>query len=242
MRLKAKGTELNLSEEETRELASKGIDYTMKTQELAQWKQRIEDTKDIPDSDINAIKALRDGNKDALLQLAKEYNVDLYDLDAEKEPEVPNYLEPVNQPNQELANIESRIMADKSTLPKVEQVLESLPNEFIEQMKSQPAMLEGLYADIKSGATDNMLGEALKSYYVTGGDFLPHYQAAYQKIYSNNNSIEPERIQQAQKAVTPSVKSKPAKRDYLQDAEEVWNMPKEDFAKLKAKVMAQNSL
>ena len=242
LKLKARGTELNLSEDEARELASKGLDYTMKTQELAQWRQLIENTKDIPENDINAIKALRNGNKDALLQLAKKYNIDLYDLDIEKEPEVPNYLEEVNQPNEELARIENRILADKETLPKVEQVLEALPKEFIHQMQSQPAMLEGLYGDIKNGVTDNVLGEALKSYYIKGGDFLTHYQSVYNRIYSNNKSIEPYRVQQAQKAVTPRVKTQPAKRDYLKDAEEVWNMPREDFAKLKAKVMAKNSL
>jgi len=242
LRIKARGTELDLTEEEAKELASKGIDYTLKTQELAKWKRLIENAKDIPESDLNAIKALRDGNKDALLQLAKEYNIDLYDLDAEKEPEVPNYLEQGNQPNvEELQRISQRIEADTETRPKVEQVLDVLPNEFKEQMVANPKLLEGLYVDIKQGVTDNILNEALKSYYVSGGDFLNHYQSAYQKVY-NQKTLEPQQVQQVQKAVPPKTKAQPKKKDYLQDAEEIWNMPEDDFAKLKAKVMAKGAL
>ena len=242
LRIKARGTELELTEEEAKELASKGIDYTLKTQELAKWKRLIENAKDIPESDLNAIKALRDGNKDALLQLAKEYNIDLYDLDAEKEPEVPNYLEQGNQPNvEELQRISQRIEADTETRPKVEQVLDVLPNEFKEQMVANPKLLEGLYVDIKQGVTDNILNEALKSYYVSGGDFLNHYQSAYQKVY-NQKTLEPQQVQQVQKAVPPKTKAQPKKKDYLQDAEEIWNMPEDDFAKLKAKVMAKGTL
>ncbi len=242
LRIKARGAELELTEDEARELASKGIDYTLKTQELAKWKRLIENAKDIPESDLNAIKALRDGNKDALLQLAKEYNIDLYDLDAEKEPEVPNYLEQGNQPNaEELQRISQRIEADTETRPKVEQVLDVLPNEFKEQMVANPKLLEGLYVDIKQGITDTILNEALKSYYVSGGDFLNHYQSAYQKMY-NQQTLEPQQVQQVQKVVPPKTKAQPKKKDYLQDAEEIWNMPEDDFAKLKAKVMAKGVL
>jgi len=240
---KYRGTELSFNKEEASELVSKGIDYTQKTQELAQWRRLIENTKDIPESDINALKALKDGNKDALLQLAKEYNVDLYDLDAEKEPEVPNYLEQGNQPVQEeLQRISQRIEADTNTRPKVEQVLDILPQEFKEQMAVNPKLLEGLYLDVKQGVTDNILNEALKSYYVSGGDFLNHYQGAYQKVYSNQ-TLEPQQVQQVQKAVPPkTTNTAPAKKDYLKDAEEIWNMPNDDFAKLKAKVMSKQSL
>ncbi len=242
LRIKARGAELELTEEEAKELASKGIDYTLKTQELAKWKRLIENTKDIPENDLNAIKALRDGNKDALLQLAKEYNIDLYDLDAEKEPEVPNYLEQGNQPNiEELQSISQRIEADTETRPKVEQVLDVLPADFKEQMVANPKLLEGLYIDIKQGVTDNILNAALKSYYVSGGDFLNHYQSAYQKMY-NQQTLKPQQVQQVQKAVPPKTKAQPKKKDYLQEAEEIWNMPEDDFAKLKAKVMAKGIL
>ena len=242
LKIKARGTELDLTEDEAKELASKGIDYTLKTQEIAKWKRLIENAKDIPENDLNAIKALRNGNKDALLQLAKEYNIDLYDLDTEKEPEVPNYLNQSNQPNvEELQRISQRIEADKDTLPKVEQVLDVLPNEFKEQMVANPNLLEGLYVDIKQGITDTILNEALKSYYVSGGNFLNHYQNAYQKMY-NQQTLEPQQVQQVQKAVPPKINTQSKKKDYLQDAEEIWNMPKDDFAKLKAKVMAKSIL
>ena len=239
LKIKARGTELDLTEDEARELASKGIDYTLKTQELSKWKRLIENTKDIPENDLNAIKALRNGNKDALLKLAKEYNIDLYDLDTDKEPELPNYLQDSNQPNiEELQHISQRIESDRETRPKVEQVLDILPIEFKEQMVAEPKLLEGLYIDIKKGITSNILNEALKSYYVSGGDFLSHYQSAYHKIY-NQKTLEPQQVQQVQKAVPPKAKEIPKKKDYLQDAEEVWNMPEDDFAKLKAKVMAK---
>ncbi len=239
MKIKARGAELELTKEEAERLASMGIDYTEKTQELAKWRNKIELTKDIPDNDLNALKALKDGNKDALIQLAKEYNIDLYDLDADKEKlDVPDYTQNINQPNEELRQVESTIMADEETLPKVKQVLNSVPESFKEQMAQNPKLLAGLYGDIKSGAIDNVLGDALKSYYISGGDFLEHYQRVFQSVHSKQQNTQ-QQIEQFKKVVPPTIKQEPAKKDYLKDAEEIWNMPQTDFAKLKARVMAK---
>jgi len=235
IRLKAAGAELELTKDEVIELAKKGIDYTRKTQWLADKRRKIELIDDIPDEHLMVLKALKDGNKDALVKLAKDYDIDLYDLDQDIDPEID--YPPVHAVSSELVEIEQRIMADKETLPKVEKVLSAIPEDFKAKMAQEPKLLEGLYLDVKNGKAEPTINEALKQYYVYGGDFLQHYAQAYNKLF--NNSVDANTIEQRKKATPPKVKTTSKKKDYLAEAEEIWNMPTEDFRKLKAKVLAK---
>jgi len=242
-KLKAVGTELELTKDEVVELAKKGIDYTKKTQWIAENKKRIELVEGVPDEHLNALKALKEGNKEALVLLAKEYNIDLYDLDTDKEPEVEDYLTTVeaNESSRKLKEIESRILADEGTLPKVKHILNVIPDDFKKNMAEKPELLEALYVDIKAGKAEPTISEALKQYYINGGDFLQHYASAYNKLF--NKEVEPpseEASRAREKATMPKRKEvRREKKDYLKDAEEIWSMPSDDFRKIKAKVMAK---
>ena len=239
-KIKAMGTELELTEDEIKILASKGIDYTAKTKQLAKYRQIIELTKDISTEELNVLKDLKNGNKEAIIKLANDYDIDLYDLDTDKEPEINDYS--TNPTQIELQEVENRIMADTDTLPKVKQVLDIIPQEFKEVMTEQPQILEGLYSDIKDGIGEPIVKEALKTYAIYGGDFLKHYVNAGEKIVSQNQQqeITPQEKSIKNKASIPNTKNiGSGKKDYLADAQEIWDMPSEDFRKVKAKVLAK---
>ena len=87
-KIKANGKEFEMTLDELKQTASKGMDYLKKTTALKPYRTMIaamEENKVSPE-DINLLIDLKKGNKEAIAKLIKENEVDVYDL-----PEANDY-------------------------------------------------------------------------------------------------------------------------------------------------------
>ena len=85
-KVKANGTELELTNDELLQLAPKALNYTQKMQEIAPWRKSISALKDngMTHDDVNLMIDIMKGDKDAIAEIVKRHKIDTLDLDVEE--------------------------------------------------------------------------------------------------------------------------------------------------------------
>ena len=170
-KVKAVGTEVEFTLDELKELASKGLDYTKKMQEIAPWKKQIAMMKEhkVSKDDINLLIDLKSGNKGAILSLMKDNGIDRLDVDMD---EINYRPRDYSTPDSQLALREtvSRLALDRDVYPRTERVVD-VEWDAVSRSKllAEPTMIEGLHNDIKSGLYDKVMPTALKLKALDGG-------------------------------------------------------------------------
>ncbi len=84
-KLRANGMDIEVTTDEALVLASKGMDYTKKMQEIAPWRKTISALKDqnLSHTDVNTMIDVMKGDKNAIAALLKKADIDPLDLDLE---------------------------------------------------------------------------------------------------------------------------------------------------------------
>lgn len=250
-KIKAVGTEIEFTLDELKELASKGLDYTKKMQEIAPWKKQIAMMKEhsVSQADVNLLIDLKKGNKDAILSLMKDNGIDPLDVDIDAVSYRPNdYSASDTQTN--LREVVTRLSVDREAYARTEQVVDKEWDSVSRnRLLAEPAMIEGLQADIKSGLYDKVMPTALKIKALDGGNRtdLEYYIEAgrrYTEAASNNvnNTVAVRRKSQQDDIDVNSTRRKAAslprgkvgaKKDVINYLDEI---PDEDYAKWLKKV------
>jgi len=211
--LKAAGKEIPIEDiEELYQLASKGVDYTRKMQQISPFRGAVElmQQQNLSVEDLNLLVDIKQGNKDAVKKLIKDVNLDVYeefDPDDEIQYTPKNYAP--NEIEVQLKEVEDRISQD-AEYPTTVKVIESvLDPKSKEMLMKNPNLIEGLHQDIKSGiffeveplVTKQMLlgnttGSYIETYAQLAGKVIE--QKRQEAMHMAQNNQQQKQVQQMQ--------------------------------------------
>lgn len=199
-KIKANGKEFEMTLDELKQTASKGMDYLKKTTALKPYRTMIaamEENKVSPE-DINLLIDLKKGNKEAIAKLIKENEVDVYDL-----PEANDYRPREYRQSEtalEMKEVLSTISKD-AEFSRTSEIYAAFDEQTKAFLNEDPSRIAGLHNDIKTGVFDKVLPLAEKKAMIDGynAPFLQYYLQAGQEILNANNRP----IQTEQKQYVP---------------------------------------
>lgn len=189
----ANGQEFEFTDQEIQEqfgtVFAQSVDYTKKMQKIAPYRKMISalETEGVTSEKLNlAIDALK-GNKNALLALMEENNIDSYDLTAEDTEDNNSYTPTEYGKNETQLGIEE-ISNSISSDPEYKITVDVVDNQWDQtsrdSLSSNPKMIQGLHNDIKSGLYDKVAPIAMKMKVLDGNtkSDIEYYMLAGQQV------------------------------------------------------------
>ena len=191
----------------------------------------------LSEEDIALMVDAKKGNKGAIAKLAKNANVDVYDLDDEMaESYTPEFQA---QYMSEVDEVAEEIMSNENLAREFQEVTKTLPEDFIGAIASNPVALRNFAQHVESGLAKEVLPQAMKKVLLEGGDLLTHYTTLGEAAFNSNREkpsdskttrkLSP-RAGELKKQATKKKVGQSKKKTTL-SADDVWNMSDEDFAK-----------
>lgn len=224
-RLKADGTEFELTEDELKQLASKGMNYTKKMQDIKEYREHVSAIKEaaLSKDDINLMIDVLKGDKDALATVMKRTGVDALDVDVENSRYVPkNYGR--NEVELEIEEVVESISRDPEYVTTKHIISSNWDKQSQMEFVKDPIKIAKLHEDVKNGTFDQVVPMMLKKkaldgarksdieYYIEAG--TDYYQNKAREAY-NASVIEAEKAKK--QAEIKVVKEQEAKRSVITD-------------------------
>lgn len=224
-RLKADGTEFELTEDELKQLASKGMNYTKKMQDIKEYREHVSAIKEaaLSKDDINLMIDVLKGDKDALATVMKRTGVDALDVDVENSRYVPkNYGR--NEVELEIEEVVESISRDPEYVTTKHIISSNWDKQSQMEFVKDPIKIAKLHEDVKNGTFDQVVPMMLKKkaldgarksdieYYIEAG--TDYYQNKAREAY-NASIIEAEKAKK--QAEIKAVKEQEAKRSVVTD-------------------------
>ena len=222
-RLKADGTEFELTENELKQLASKGMNYTKKMQDIKEYREHVSAIKEaaLSKDDINLMIDVLKGDKDALATVMKRTGVDALDVDVENSKYVPkNYGR--NEVELEIEEVVETISRDPEYVTTKHIISSNWDKQSQMEFVKDPVKIAKLHEDVKNGIFDQVVPMMLKKkaldgarksdieYYIEAG--TDYYQNKAREAY-NARVIEAEKARK--QAEIKVVKEQEAKRSVV---------------------------
>lgn len=151
-KIKASDMEIELSLDELKALASKGMDYTKKTQTLAPWRKSISALQEagLGDADVNLMIDVLKGDKNAIATVLNRTKVDPLELDTDKVEYIPTQYGK-DETQLAIEEIVGEISNDPEYMTTAKVVDEVWDSASRQQMASNPGLIRGLHEEIKMG-------------------------------------------------------------------------------------------
>lgn len=186
-KVKANGTELELTNDELLQLAPKALNYTQKMQEIAPWRKSISALKDngMTHDDVNLMIDIMKGDKDAIAEIVKRHKIDTLELDVEESKYRPrDYGKDENE--LALEDVVNSIKKDPEFKVTQYVVDDAWDVKSRSELAKEPSMIEELHIDIKNGTFDKVNPIALKLKALDGGRKmdLDYYVEAGRQYYA----------------------------------------------------------
>lgn len=199
-KIKANGKEFEMTLDELKQTASKGMDYLKKTTALKPYRTMIaamEENKVSPE-DINLLIDLKKGNKEAIAKLIKENEVDVYDLPEANDYKPQEYRQ--SETALDMKEVLNTISKD-AEFSRTSEIYAAFDEQTKAFLNEDPSRIVGLHNDVKTGVFDKVLPLAEKKAMIDGynAPFLQYYLQAGQEILNANNRP----IQTEQKQYVP---------------------------------------
>lgn len=222
-KLKADGTEFELTENELKQLASKGMNYTKKMQDIKEYREHVSAIKEaaLSKDDINLMIDVLKGDKDALATVMKRTGVDVLDVDVENSRYVPkNYGR--NEVELEIEEVVETISRDPEYVTTKHIISSNWDKQSQMEFVKDPIKIAKLHEDVKNGTFDQVVPMMLKKkaldgarksdieYYIEAG--TDYYQNKAREAY-NASVIEAEKAKK--QADIKVVKEQEAKRSVV---------------------------
>jgi hypothetical protein len=155
-KVKANGTEIDLSREEVIQLASKGANYTQKMQEMSPYRKMISAIKqqNITEDKLNLALDVLKGDKDAIMTVIKQSGIDTLELDTEKEIKYTPNSYGLSEQQLAIQEVEDSIKGDEAYGKTVTVINDLWDPTSKEVLRQNPSYVRGLHDDIKSGLFD----------------------------------------------------------------------------------------
>ena len=202
--IKANGKEYDMSIDELKQMASKGMDYVKKTTALKPYRTMIAamEQNGLSAEDINLLIDLKKGNKEAIAKIVSDSKIDVYDI-----PDSSDYTPTEYRVHESQLDMKETIadISKDSEFSRTSDIYSKLDENSKTAINNNPAMLAGLHQDIKSGLFDQVLPYAEKRAMIDGYSqpFLKYYMEAGSEYLKNVNTQNQIKSQQQVKATTP---------------------------------------
>jgi len=249
--VKADGLDYEFTQEEILEqfpkVFPKALKFTQKLQDIAPSRKIIQTLADnnISEEDLNLLIEAKKGGREAIASLMKQNNIDAYSLDTEVSAEYkPKNYGPSTVENN-LRSVLEEISFDNEYVTTYDILSNQMDTQSREAILSNPDLLLGLHADVKSGVYDKINVKAIElrkkdslqlgtispmlAYYAKAAQMLSESQASVNQKDKTIIEAEKKRIvqqtnirQQAdvkKAAVIPTSKAKQV-INYLDDNDE----------------------
>jgi len=191
---------------DVKSLIEKGLDYTKKTQELAQYRETL---KFLDENGISNVETLQQ-------VLSGQIQVD------------PAQIQQRVDPTEQQVNQVAEQILQSEYADDMRQIMHSLPTTTKEEFTNNPQMLQGLFVDVQSGFAQKVLPLAQKYMTINGLPFVEAYikagNAVSQKSDTNKQKITSE----------PRSKGMTQKRSYTR--EDIYGMSEAEFDKYLSKL------
>lgn len=224
-RLKADGTEFDLTEDELKQLASKGMNYTKKMQDIKEYREHVSAIKEaaLSKDDINLMIDVLKGDKDALATVMKRTGVDALDVDVENSTYVPkNYGR--NEVELDIEEVVETISRDPEYVTTKHIISSNWDKQSQMEFVKDPIKIKKLHEDVKNGIFDQVVPMMLKKkaldgarksdieYYIEAG--TDYYQNKAREAY-HASVIEAEKAKK--QADIKAVKEQEVKRSVVSE-------------------------
>lgn len=186
--IKANGEEFELTLDELKNLASKGINYTTKLQKVSPYRKLISalEEQGITDKDINQFIDMSKGNKAALVNFLNSKNISMKDVEDTDEEEVSNY-QPTSYGVESTPFTEKvESLQDRPNYNRLANFVNGLDKVSQQEVINNPDVLDILLADIDRGYFDELYKDANKRKLVDinqNTPFLAYYIQAANSHY-----------------------------------------------------------
>ena len=176
--------ELNITDEvKLRQLAQQGLNYAGKTTELAKYRSFVKYAEDnnISLEDIQQMKDIKAGNKDAYSALAKTSGIDVYDV-SEDNSYAPEQVSLPQQSDPMVDSIAQEILSNEDHTSQFQKWLPHMPADVQRMVTTNSGALRAVQADINSGVFSDAMQQAYTSVKVDGMEFNAAYLQAKENI------------------------------------------------------------
>lgn len=178
--------ELNITDEnKLRQLAQMGLNYGGKTTELAKHRSFVQyaEENNISLDDIQMLRDIKSGNKDAYSALAKTSGIDVYDVNEEHtyKPEPVQVAATVDPMVDQIA---TEILGNDEYTSQFQKWVnvDRMPPEVVQQVTTNPAALRAVQADMQAGIFDKAMHQAYSDVKFNGAEFNSAYLKAKELI------------------------------------------------------------
>ncbi len=187
--------------------------------------------------DLKLLIDAKNGDKKAIAKLAKDSNIDIYDLG---DDDAVNYKATFNPTlRTEMDDIADDIIADNDWHDSFKKASNAVPPDFLNEIASNPSALRNFSNQVKSGLAQRIIPEAIKASMLNSDSFMNNYAKIGQRIYNED---------QADPVEKKNVRKKDPRADKLREraknskgsnkgtktkitGDDIWDMSDEEFNK-----------
>ena len=167
--LKWRGKEIQVTKQEAINMAQQNFDITHKYQEVAKMRKSAE-------TELELLKKIKEGDKEALAQLSKQSGidpVDLLDIDMDGiEQGTPDQVEPFVSP--EVSVMMDEVAKDDTLYNELREIERVLPESVVSKMAKDPQAFYAIVNEVKSGDANKV---------------MPHVQAQLSQLSDLDRSV-----------------------------------------------------
>lgn len=167
--LKWRGKEIQVTQQEAINMAQQNFDITHKYQEVAKMRKETE-------SDLDLLKRVKEGDKEALAKLSKQSGIDpidLLDVDMDDiEQGTPDQVEPFVSP--QVSVMMDEVAKDDALYNELREIEQVLPEAVVTKMAKDPEAFYAIVNEVRSGDASIV---------------LPHVQAKLSQLNDLDRSI-----------------------------------------------------
>jgi len=195
--------------------------------------QLILEQAGLSEEDLRLLADAKSGDKAAIAKLAKQSNVDIYDLDEDLADEYSPKFD-VEMPS-EVDQVAEEIMNNQELHTKFQEVVKSVPQDFTAVLVQDASALKNFAEHVESGLAQKIIPQAIKQQMLNGGNFIDHYAKIGREMVAHNQlektvrkknprAEELKKRARNNKGTNKGTKTK-------ETAEDVWSMSDKEFEK-----------
>ena len=189
-KIKANGQELEVSIEELKQLASKGIDYTKKTQQLSKHKSNIKAIEDnnISLEDLYQLSDMLKGDKNAIKNFLDKVNFNQEDMYSDESNSYKPNIVQVTELDEVISDLKENYNNEYNQL---EKLIPTLDDSSKSRIANDPNILRLLATEISTGEFDKVMPYVRKDQLLNGMSFLDSYVKNAKALISQKQNNNP---------------------------------------------------
>lgn len=189
-KIRANGQEIELSIEELKQLASKGVDYTKKTQQLSKHKSNIKAIEDnnISLEDLYQLSDMLKGDKNAIKNFLEKVNFNQEDMYSDESNSYKPNIVQVTELDEVISDLKENHSNEYNQL---EKLIPTLDDSSKSRIANDPNILRLLATEISTGEFDKVMPYVRKDQLLNGMSFLDSYVKNAKALISQKQNNNP---------------------------------------------------